>query len=378
MDFADRIRELASQVQRQLPNIRTEEATKHALVMPFIAALGYNVFDSAEVTPELIADVGVKKGEKVDYAVLQDGKPVILFECKHHTADLRKEHASQLYRYFSVTEVRFGVLTNGINYRFFSDLDAPNRMDSKPFFEFSLFDYREQAIEELKKFSKPVFDLNGILATASELKYTREIQRIFAEQIQSPSEDFIRFFATQIYDGRMTQSVREQFSSITQRALKQFINDQVNERIKSALGPDAGLSSSPPLATSLPPDESAAASETLTVVTSADELQGYYIVKAILHGLIDTTRVAIRDVQSYCGILLDDNNRKPICRLHFNRSQKYIGLFDNPERRESRSPIGRLDDIYAYADRIRAVVSAYEGDPQSNLVASEADEKLSD
>ena len=102
MDFADRIRELASQVQRLLPNVRTEEATKHALVMPFIAALGYNVFDPTEVTPELIAYVGVKKGEKVDYAILREGQPVILFECKHHAADLRKDHASQLYRYFSV------------------------------------------------------------------------------------------------------------------------------------------------------------------------------------------------------------------------------------------------------------------------------------
>ncbi|HEX6987483.1 MAG TPA: type I restriction endonuclease [Planctomycetaceae bacterium] len=373
MDFADRIRELGSQVQRQLPNMRTEEATKHALVMPFIAALGYNVFDPTEVTPELVADVGVKKGEKVDYAILRDGKPIILFECKHHTADLRKEHASQLYRYFSVTEARFGVLTNGIAYRFFSDLDAPNKMDSKPFFEFNLLDHREQAVEELKKFSKPVFDLTGILATASELKYTREIQRIIVEQLQQPSEEFVRFFASQIYDGRMTQSVKEQFASITQRALKQFINDQVNERIKSALGPDAGLSSAATAAASLPPEESAAAREELAVVTTADELHAFYIVKSILHGLIDTGRVAIRDVQSYCGILLDDNNRKPICRLHFNRLQKYIGLFDNPERRETRAPLGRLDDIYSFADRLRATVAMYDGEREPGPAPTAAD-----
>jgi predicted type IV restriction endonuclease len=100
------------------------------MVMPFISALGYNVFDLTEVTPELHADVGLKKGEKVDYAILKDGKPIILFECKWHGADLNREHASQLYRYFSVTEARFSVLTNGIAYRFFTDLEAPNKMDA--------------------------------------------------------------------------------------------------------------------------------------------------------------------------------------------------------------------------------------------------------
>src|SRR4051794_35249800 len=149
MDFADRIRELSGQILKQSAIIQTEEATKNAMVMPFISALGYNVFDPQEVTPELHADVGLKKGEKVDYAILKDGKPIILFECKWHGADLNKEHASQLYRYFSVTEARFGVLTNGIAYRFYTDLEAQNKMDSKPFFEFNMANYRDQDIEEL-------------------------------------------------------------------------------------------------------------------------------------------------------------------------------------------------------------------------------------
>jgi hypothetical protein len=194
VDFADRIRDLATRIPKQVANIQTEEATKNAFVMPFIGALGYNVFDPTEVTPELHADVGLKKGEKVDYAILLDGKPILLFECKWHGADLSKEHASQLYRYFSVTEARFSVLTNGIAYRFYTDLDAPNKMDAKPFFEFDLLNYREQDLEELKKFSKSAYDLQLILNTASELKYTKEIQRILAQQLQDPSEEFVRFF----------------------------------------------------------------------------------------------------------------------------------------------------------------------------------------
>jgi ubiquinone/menaquinone biosynthesis C-methylase UbiE len=172
MDLIDRLRELATRLPRQIEHIQTEEATKNALILPFIAALGYNVFDPTEVTPELNADVGVKKGEKVDYAILKDGKPIILFECKHHATDLAQTHASQLYRYFSVTDARFSVLTNGIVYWFYTDLDAPNKMDAKPFFEFNLLDIRDGDVDELKKFSKSAFDLNHILTTASELKFT--------------------------------------------------------------------------------------------------------------------------------------------------------------------------------------------------------------
>ncbi len=129
MDFADKIKELAKRIPDQLPYIRTEEATKTALVLPFIEALGYNIFDPKEVTPELTADVGTKQGEKVDYAIVQAGKPIILFECKAVNADLDKLTPSQLFRYFAATEARFGIFTNGIRYLVFSDLERPNRMD---------------------------------------------------------------------------------------------------------------------------------------------------------------------------------------------------------------------------------------------------------
>ena len=128
MDLADRLREMSSRIRQRVENVKTEEATKTALVMPFINhVLGYNVFDPAEVVPEFIADVGTKKGEKVDYAIFRNGDPIMLFECKHYGVDLGKEPASQLYRYFSVAKARFGVLTDGVIYRFYSELLAKNR-----------------------------------------------------------------------------------------------------------------------------------------------------------------------------------------------------------------------------------------------------------
>jgi hypothetical protein len=229
MDFIDKIRELSARIPKQIEYIQTEEATKNALVMPFIDALGYSIFDPTEVIPEFTADLGTKKGEKVDYAILMDGKPIMLFECKSCDSELDNGHASQLYRYFSVTEARFGVLTNGITYQFYSDLDEQNKMDSKPFFEFNMLEIKEPLVEELKKFTKSFFDLENILTTASELKYTREIERIIAEQMNDPADEFVKFFASRVYHGRMTQPVREQFSQITKQALKQFINDIISE-----------------------------------------------------------------------------------------------------------------------------------------------------
>lgn len=362
MDFIDKIREISARIPKQLDNMNTEEATKHALVMPFISALGYNVFDPTEVTPELCADVGIKKGEKVDYAILRDGKPIILFECKHHSADLGKIHASQLYRYFSVTEARFGVLTNGILYWFYTDLEAPNKMDEKPFFEFNMLNIKDSAAEELKKFSRSSFDLDNILNTAAELKYTREIKRLLLEQMQEPSDGFVRLFASQVYSRKVTQSVREQFSQLTKLAFKQLINDQINERLKTALASDTTDQPAPattPASSATDQAGTAVLGETTDgPTTTEEEREGYHIVRAILREVVSPKRIALRDVQSYCGILLDDNNRKPVCRLHFNAAQKYVSFFDADE--EARIPIEELDDLYKYADRFKGAVARYE------------------
>lgn len=368
MDFSDRIRELAARVPRQMEHIQTEEATKNAFIMPFIAALGYDVFNPLEVTPELHADVGLKKGEKVDYAILKDGKPIILFECKHHAADLAKEHASQLYRYFSVTEARFAVLTNGIVYWLYTDLEAANKMDAKPFFEFTMLDVRDQDLEELKKFTKSAFNLDAILTTASELKYTRAIKQLMAAELQEPSDEFVRFFVSRVYTGKMTAAVREKFAQTTKHALRQFITDQLNERLKTALGNNTPLVNDAPAPAAptpeAPPVEEAPNGKPV-VVTTEDEREAFYMVRAILREVVDVKRVAMRDQQSYCGILLDDNNRRPLCRLYFNGTKKAVGLFDGESRKEERVAIADLDDLYGLAPRLKAAVEHYNGNGKS-------------
>ena len=354
MDFTDRIRELATRIPSQVPFIKTEEATKNAFVLPFINALGYNIFDPREVTPELDADVGIKKAEKVDYAILKDGKPIMLFECKGCSCNLDEVHASQLYRYFSVTEARIGVLTNGVIYRFFSDLEAPNKMDSKPFLEVDLTTADEGVIAELKKFSKSSFEIATILANANELKHTREIKRVLAQEFAQPSEEFVRFFASRVYPGRMTQNLREQFAAITKRALQLFVSEKVSDRLKTALEHEEEAVKTPAAEVPQTSDEPAQPTE--------DELSGYYIVRAILCQLVDPKRVVMRDQKSYCSVLLDDSNRKPICRLWFNGTQRYIGLFD-ATKTETRVPIQELTDIYKLSGRLKQPVDRYLSKP---------------
>ena len=359
MDFADRLRDLASKIPHQLPHINSEEATKNALIMPFISALGYNVFDPLEVTPELNADVGLKKGEKVDYAILRDGKPIMLFECKACSFNLDESHASQLFRYFAVTEARFGILTNGIVYRFFSDIEEKNKMDSKPFLEFNILSFDDQDLVELKKFSKPAFELQAILATASDLKYTREIKRLMARELSEPSEEFIKFFASQVYTGRLTQTVREQFNSITKKALQQFISERVSDRLKSALEREQQAAKTPENPPTEPASEESSVKKDSGIETTEEEIQGYYIIKAILAQIVDPARITLRDQKSFCSILLDDTNRKPICRLRFDGSNRQLGLFD-ADRNESRIQIEQLDDIFKFAERLRDAVVRYD------------------
>ncbi|MHC4403207.1 MAG: type I restriction endonuclease [Planctomycetota bacterium] len=361
MDLIDRLKELSARKSKQIEHLRTEEATKNALVLPFIDALGYNIFDPTELVPEFVADVGTKKGEKVDYAILRDGKPIILLECKTAQADLDKEHASQLYRYFSVTEARFGVLTNGIIYKFFSDLEEPNKMDSRPFLEFDLLNVTEKVVQELKKFAKDSFDLENILSTASELKYTKGIKRNLAEEWASPSEQLVRLLTGRVYSGMKTQAVVDQFTLIVKRALHEFVSDRVNERLKSALETETTATEpADAVDADVAEEEDAAAAKKSKIVTTEEEIEGYHIVKSIVREVVDAKRVVMRDTIQHCGILLDNTNRKPICRLWFNSpDNKYLGIFDE-QKQETKHAIEGLDDIYRFGDQLRMRAQLYD------------------
>lgn len=358
MEFAEKLNSLSVKIRQQGASIQTEEATKNAFVMPFIhAVLGYDVFDPSEVIPEYICDVGTKKGEKIDYAILKGGEIQILIECKKIGEALSLNHASQLFRYFHVTSARIAILTNGRIYRFFTDLDAPNKMDEKPFLELDLLDVDEHVVPELLKLTKTAFDVESIVNAAGELKYVSQIKKLLAGLLTNPDEDFIKFVASRVYEGAVTQKVRELFAELTRKASAQFLNDQANDRLKSAIsGSPVSVTLAKETAAHVADEPESDAGE--KVVTTEEEIEGFMIVKAIVRHAVDVKRVSIRDNQSYCGVLLDDNNRKPICRMHFNRSQKYLGVF-SLDKSETRIPIDSVDDIYAHSEALIEITKSY-------------------
>lgn len=325
----------------------TEEAVKTAVVLPFLRSLGYDVFDPAEVIPEFTADAVGKKGEKVDYAIKIDGDIRILIECKPISVALEKKHLYQLYRYFSVTNAKFAILTNGRTFNFYTDLEAPNKLDTRPFFVFDVTDFNAGIISELRKFEKASFDVNAILATAERLKYTSGVKQVISKLIEEPTEEFVKMIAGNVYDGRMTAQVKELMTGVVRAAFREVIMDTVKSRLSNALADTVEVIEK--IDEPVPEDPE--------VITTDEEREGYMVVKAIVRDTVSPKRVVMRDAKSYCAVLIDNNNRKPLARLHFNRSIKYIGLFDGEA--EERLIIDSLDQIYDHTERLRATARKY-------------------
>ncbi|MDX6189540.1 type I restriction enzyme HsdR N-terminal domain-containing protein [Flavobacterium sp. Fl-318] len=350
MEINIQLKALADKIILLKDKIETEESTKHAFVLPFINILGYDTFNPTEVVPEFTADLGLKKGEKVDYAIFQDGAPILIIECKSWKEKLTI-HNSQLFRYFHVTKTRFALLTNGITYQFFTDLDEKNKMDEKPFLEFDITSLKENVINEIIKFHKSNFDVNKIVNNASLLKYTTEIKKQIDNELQKPSNEFVKLFANKVYAGRLTEKVVDEFKDLVQKGFNQFISEKINDRLNAAINKENQKQKEESEEIVIPEDTK--------IITSEEELEGYRIVVAILRRKLPTNRIVYRDTQSYFGVLLDDNNRKPICRLHLNGSKKYISLF-NDNKSEIRQPIQTIDDVYLFEKELLETIESYE------------------
>jgi len=348
MEFNETIKQLAERVSLLKNTVSTEEATKMSLIVPMFQALGYDIFNPLEFCPEYIADVGIKKGEKVDYAILNNGEPLILIECKSCTENLDK-HGSQLYRYFGTSKAKFGILTNGIIYKFYTDLEEINKMDLVPFLVIDLDNLKDSSINELKKFCKANFDQDKIFSTAEELKYTSLIKDMLAKEFDSPSDDFIRFILSHVYDGPKTQKIIEKFTPVIKKTLSAYINEVVNNKISSALAVDEPEDQEPVIEIEAPVSK---------IITTEDEIEAFYIVRGILAGTIPVEDIIHRDTESYFGILYKDNNRKPICRINLDKKNKQIFIPDANKKFE-RFYIDSLNDIYKYKNKLIAAVKNY-------------------
>lgn len=354
MDLKDQLKLIADRTKHK-ENIQTEEATKNAFIMPFLQCLGYDVFNPLEVVPEFVADIGIKKGEKIDYAIFKDGHPTILVECKDWRQNLNV-HDGQLLRYFHVSKAKFGLLTNGITYRFYSDLVAPNKMDEKPFLEFNITEIKDNQVEELKKFHKANFDAESIVNTASEMKYMNELKYLLHQELNEPTSEFVKYFTRQVYPSIITAKVLEQFTELTKNSIQNYISDLITERLKTALSKEDEKKKKE-IAIGNSSEQNT--NDEIKITTTEEELEAFLIVKTILRQKVQVSRVTYRDAQSYFAVFLDDNNRKAICRLYLNGGKKFIGLFDE-KKKEKKNEISSLDDIFNFSSELQNTIENYE------------------
>jgi len=361
MSFEDEIKEFVKTVPGKLEHIDSEETTKIALITPFLRLMGYDTTNPAEVKAEYTADVGTKQGEKVDFAILEDGEPIIFIECKSAANDLNTDNISQLYRYFSITDIQIGLLTNGVKYKFFTTGADNNRMDEKPFLDIDLLKLTKKDIKELEKFKKVNFDIDEVVSRADNLKYRNLIKKTLLQEFENPSDEFIKAIGKQVYDGILTQNVKERFGTIISVAVTEIINERINKTLNDAVANNETQQEDN--------NNVEDAEEYLDeegVITTDTEKEGYFIVKSIASEVIDSNRVAIRDRKHYCNILFDNNQRYPIVRFYFNnedhlRVEFYdeITLTSNGGKKGEKVDINEVSDLYNYKERILKVVNQY-------------------
>lgn len=335
MTFEDELVDFTNELPSKRRGITTEETTKISLILPFIRLLGYDIENPDELKAEYVADVGVKKREKIDLAICIDGEPMMLVECKPANVKLNTNHFTQLYRYFSVSDVRIAVLTNGTVYWFFTDFDNPGRMDERPFLEVDLRNLTESKIESLMMFEKSNFSHEKIFEHVEELKYRQAIHETILAEIKDPTDEMVKVIARQSYSGKITSQRLEYFRKLVKEEFRDVFENNYD----------------------IDPSD---------IITTEEEREGFYIVRAILSEIIDTSRVTMRDRISYCGILLDDNNRYPICRLYFNDLDNLVvGFFDSMQkdkhgaRIDEQIKINNVYEVYEYKEKLLETVRAY-------------------
>lgn len=350
MELNNAIEKILKTYNDQKDNITTEEATKMSLIAPLIAALGYNVFDPSEVLPEFTADVGTKKGEKIDYAIKRNGEIIMIIECKCHSVTLSEADKNQLVRYFMcLPDTKIAVLTNGLVYQFYTDIDKFSMLDAKPYFQIDIRNMSSSDIKELARYCKPQFDTNSIRNWAAGLKLKNGIKKYISDQFANPDEHFTKILTKAAHPNvKIVPSLMEELTKLTRLALSEFLNESLNERLSSAMRED------------IPSDtDEESADKDKTIITTQEEIDGHNIVRAILSKRTNISDIVMRDTQSYCGILYKDNNRTPICRLRFNNPQNLqLGLFDK-DKNETRVKLETVHDIYSHAEALIATLQGY-------------------
>ena len=362
MDFKDQLMQLSDKIDKQKDNIATEEATKTSFIMPMIAALGYDVFNPFEVVPEMDCDL-TKRGDKIDYAIMKDNAPILLIECKHCRQNLDL-HSTQLAKYYAASNARFGVLTNGIEYRFYADLEKQNIMDEKPFLVVNMLDLSDSDIEQLKKFHKSYYNEQDILSTAQELQITIQIKDLLNKNFQQPGDEFTRYFVKCLNDWKSSSKLIEQYRPILKKSIASVINDIIADRLNVAMKTnedkvietvsEEGTSCEKTVETAKDlPNGIVFQDEEKGIITTQEEIDAYNIVRSILRQYVDEERIQYTDYKSYFTVNLDGSMWWWICRLSFKPYSKRICLPKENYESNYWLKIENINDLYKHIDKLK-------------------------
>ena len=338
-----------------------EQTTKYALIVPMVKMLGYDPGNPLEVVFEYGASFGVKKDARVDIAVLRDGEPIILIECKPLQAKLGIDKVSQLFAYFAACqEARIGILTNGREYQLFSDLDNKGAMDSEPFLTFDMLNFDKRILPVLQKLSKNSWDLSSVIASASRLKHLAIIKAQIEKDAMEPDDDVVKHYAKACYKGNMMQSVIESFRPLVVQAFKDYINDRLRPFIVPFPEPKPEPAPEPSPEPTPEPEPAPA------IVTHDSEMYAYVAVKTLLSGTVEPSRVQIHDYKGFCSVQLDGKPSKTICRFYwFEPVQpdgtigKYASIEISANGKDGspvKHPLGTIEDILPLAEELAQAV----------------------
>jgi len=354
IEFQEKVQNFSKQLKDKKEGINTEETTKIALIYPFVRLMGYDTTNPLEVRAEYTADIGAKQGEKVDLAILKDGQVNIIIECKPIHTKLEQEQLSQLYRYYSLTEAKIGILTNGIIWRFYADSKKPGIMDETPFLEVNIEHPKKSTIDKLENFTKENFNPQAIEDSINELKYKHDLKELLLTELQHPGDELTRVLTKQVYDGVVTQNVLKQFRGLIKSELQQIIQEKLDKTLNDAIESNE-----------IPEEKTDFTLDKKGVVTTQQEIDAGNIIRSIVSEITNPDDVVLKDGKYYCSMLYKNNNRRPVIRFYFNNTDKFsIMLFDNlttikGEKKGHRERIEQVNDLYNFKDEILNTIRFY-------------------
>ncbi len=330
MDFTEEIKLFSNRIMQIKDKIQTEEAVKTSIILPFFHLLGYDIFNPEEFIPEYTTDVGIKKGEKIDYVIMNELSPVFLIEVKNCPDKNLKRHISQLFRYFAVSKARYGMLTNGFSFIFYTDLDERNIMDTESFFQFNILDLTDNDIIEICKYTKINFNVDEIHESASELRYLNKIKQLIISESKKPSDAFVNYILGEMHIGRKTKTLVDIFREYTKTSLKNLIADN-KHTVKYDNNLDVENIENP-------------------MTMSQIEIESFYIVKSILRKIIEPENITFVHSDMDFTVILENNPEKWVCKVCTNK--RGICLPYNNEAGKISYDFESIDDLYELNDQI--------------------------